>query len=130
RVPPGVGTIPSSSGSRRMVQLMVRFGFSPCAHTRGAWRRAPPPASPAPPLPRARVEWTSVRRNRALVLVLLGSTGGLVASCSPRRPPIRNVLLISIDTLRADHVSSYGFPRRTTPTIDAVARRGRRVRNA
>ena len=71
-----------------------------------------------------------MRRNRALVLVLLGSTGGLVASCGPRRPPIRNVLLISIDTLRADHVSSYGFPRRTTPTIDAVAREGVRFRNA
>jgi arylsulfatase A-like enzyme/Tfp pilus assembly protein PilF len=35
-----------------------------------------------------------------------------------------NVLLISIDTLRADHVGAYGFPRPTTPNIDAVAREG------
>ena len=45
-------------------------------------------------------------------------------SCSQPRPAIRNVLLISIDTLRADHVSAYGFPRPTTPHIDAVAREG------
>ncbi len=34
---------------------------------------------------------------------------------------IRNVLLISIDTCRADHLSCYGYPRKTTPNIDAVA---------
>jgi arylsulfatase A-like enzyme/Flp pilus assembly protein TadD len=71
-----------------------------------------------------------VRLHLAPVLVLLGLTGGLVASCGPARPPIRNVLLISIDTLRADHVSSYGFPRPTTPNIDAVAREGVVFRNA
>jgi arylsulfatase A-like enzyme/Flp pilus assembly protein TadD len=65
-----------------------------------------------------------------LVLGLLGLTGGLVSSCGPRRPPIRNVLLVSIDTLRADHVSSYGFPRPTTPHIDAVAREGVLFKNA
>jgi arylsulfatase A-like enzyme len=32
-----------------------------------------------------------------------------------------NVLLISIDTLRADHVSCYGYPKRTTPNIDKLA---------
>jgi choline-sulfatase len=50
--------------------------------------------------------------------------GLLVLSCSKPRPAIRNVLLISIDTLRADHLSAYGFPRPTTPNIDAVAREG------
>jgi arylsulfatase len=38
------------------------------------------------------------------------------------RPP--NVLLISIDTLRADHVGCYGYARQTTPKIDAMAARG------
>ena len=36
----------------------------------------------------------------------------------PRRPP--NVLLVSLDTLRGDHVGAYGYPRPTTPTIDGV----------
>jgi len=37
---------------------------------------------------------------------------------------IRNVLLISIDTCRADHLSCYGYRRNTTPNIDAVADEG------
>ena len=40
--------------------------------------------------------------------------------------PKRNVLLISIDALRADHVGAYGYSRPTTPTIDALAARGTR----
>ena len=35
-------------------------------------------------------------------------------------PPPRNVLLVSIDTLRADHLGCYGYSRPTSPTIDAV----------
>lgn len=35
---------------------------------------------------------------------------------------IRNVVLISIDTCRADYLSCYGYPRRITPNIDAVAK--------
>lgn len=37
---------------------------------------------------------------------------------------IRAILLIVIDCLRADHVSCYGYPRPTTPTIDALASDG------
>ncbi len=36
----------------------------------------------------------------------------------------RHVLLITIDTLRADHVGAYGYARPTTPAIDALAARG------
>lgn len=35
-----------------------------------------------------------------------------------------NVLLITIDTLRADHLGAYGYQRQTSPRIDALARRG------
>ena len=49
----------------------------------------------------------------------------------PNAPPgAPNVLVIVIDTLRADHVSSYGYPRQTTPTIDAMAQQGARFANA
>ncbi len=34
------------------------------------------------------------------------------------------VILISIDTLRADHVGAYGYKRTPTPNIDALAARG------
>ncbi|HEY6557522.1 MAG TPA: sulfatase-like hydrolase/transferase [Polyangiaceae bacterium] len=36
----------------------------------------------------------------------------------------RDLLLITVDALRADHVGSYGYGRRTTPHIDALAKRG------
>jgi arylsulfatase A-like enzyme len=35
-----------------------------------------------------------------------------------------NVLLITIDTLRADHLGAYGYRRPTSPRLDALARRG------
>lgn len=36
----------------------------------------------------------------------------------------RNVVLISIDTCRPDHLSCYGYPRKTTPRIDELAGEG------
>jgi len=36
----------------------------------------------------------------------------------------RDMLLVSIDALRADHVGAYGYARNTTPRIDALAREG------
>lgn len=44
------------------------------------------------------------------------------ASTGPGDRP--NVVLITIDTLRADHCSCYGYYRPTTPHLDALARRG------
>jgi arylsulfatase A-like enzyme len=35
-----------------------------------------------------------------------------------------NVLVIGIDTLRADHLSCYGYPKPTSPHIDALAAEG------
>ncbi len=35
-----------------------------------------------------------------------------------------NILLITIDSLRYDHLSCYGYPRNTTPNIDSLAKRG------
>lgn len=46
----------------------------------------------------------------------------LTACAEPAPPP--NVLVISIDTLRRDHVSAYGYARRTTPRIDQLAADG------
>lgn len=36
----------------------------------------------------------------------------------------RDVILISIDALRADHVGAYGYERDTTPALDALAKEG------
>jgi arylsulfatase A-like enzyme/HEAT repeat protein len=36
----------------------------------------------------------------------------------------RSVLLVTVDALRADHVGAYGYGRKTTPHIDALANEG------
>ena len=43
--------------------------------------------------------------------------------CAPSPRPT-SVLLITIDTVRADHLGAYGYPRSTSPRIDALAREG------
>ncbi|RLI84477.1 MAG: hypothetical protein DRO98_08520 [Archaeoglobales archaeon] len=42
----------------------------------------------------------------------------------------RNIVLISIDSLRADHCSFMGYEKITTPTIDKMARKGLFFENA
>jgi len=60
--------------------------------------------------------------------VLLGCGGGAV-SRPPGESPLplpratRGYVLISIDTLRADHLGCYGYPRPTSPFLDELARR-------
>jgi arylsulfatase A-like enzyme len=55
-------------------------------------------------------------------------------SATPRSRPLpverSNILLITIDTLRADHLSSYGYPRSTSPVLDRVAGEGIRYDQA
>ncbi len=46
------------------------------------------------------------------------------AALPPVEPGTPNVLLIVLDTVRADHLSLYGYGRETTPTLDALVRRG------
>jgi arylsulfatase A-like enzyme len=41
-----------------------------------------------------------------------------------------NIILIVLDTVRADHLSCYGYRRPTTPSIDAIASRGTLFENA
>jgi arylsulfatase A-like enzyme len=75
-------------------------------------------------------------KRTALVLALVGLAGcaggkrersdaapGPASTPGPSegRP---SVLLITIDTLRADHLGVYGYARKTSPRIDALAARG------
>ena len=49
--------------------------------------------------------------------------GLLGCGCARPQPP-GSVLLITVDTLRADHLGAYGYGRSTSPRMDALARDG------
>ena len=71
----------------------------------------------------------SRKSSLAVVCIALGAILAILAGWyfyarHSGRGVIRNVVLISIDTCRADHLSCYGFKRPTTPNIDAVAQGG------
>ena len=53
-----------------------------------------------------------------------------VAQLPPAASDAPNVLVIVVDTLRADHVSSYGYARPTTPNLDRISRQGVLFENA
>ena len=65
------------------------------------------------------------------VSLLLSGCAVAVCSCRPAppgeagpdsAPPV--IVVITVDTLRADHLSSYGYPRPTSPRIDELAAEG------
>ena len=69
-------------------------------------------------------------RALILILILLASPG-----CRTEGPessseriealtPTRGIILISIDTLRADRLGAYGYPLDTSPNFDRLAREG------
>lgn len=54
--------------------------------------------------------------------VLLGLAGFLAASCGGEAPgPPPNLVVITLDTTRADHLGLYGYFRDTSPHLDAFA---------
>jgi arylsulfatase A-like enzyme/Flp pilus assembly protein TadD len=53
------------------------------------------------------------------------SAWGLAVSCSPGTRDVRpNILLITLDTTRADRIGAYGDTEARTPALDALAERG------
>jgi arylsulfatase A-like enzyme/tetratricopeptide (TPR) repeat protein len=93
--------------------------------------------SPRPPVPASPAATTAGRRIRwwlaSLVLIALA---GVAAVLVFRRPastpgsPRPNVLLVTLDTTRADHIGCYGSARARTPRIDRLAAEGARFEQA
>lgn len=72
---------------------------------------------------------TIPRVTRALALLL--ALGAAATACGREAPPLdalsfprAPIVLISIDTLRADHLAAYGYRDGSTPAIDRLARDG------
>jgi arylsulfatase A-like enzyme/Tfp pilus assembly protein PilF len=78
-----------------------------------------------------------MRRFRwaAAALAVLAAGGLFLASRAPSRPRWlgggpRHLLVVTLDTLRADRVGSYGHAAASTPNLDALAARGLRFARA
>jgi arylsulfatase A-like enzyme/Tfp pilus assembly protein PilF len=73
-------------------------------------------------------------QRRRWLAIVSGAVGlallGLVIWSPWRQRVSTNLLLVTIDTLRADHVGTYGDTAAATPTIDALAARGVRFDQA
>jgi len=80
------------------------------------------PSSP----PRRRLRRTCSAAAACLILLLpaCGGDDRAGGTAVEPLPPRSNILLITTDTLRADHLGAYGYPRDTSPTLDALAAEG------
>ena len=71
-------------------------------------------------------------RRAAVLTLAVGSCLMIVGGCERRTQPHAggppatqpNILLISVDTLRPDHLHCYGYARDTSPNIDRLAAEG------
>jgi len=86
--------------------------------------RIAPPARPSPPP-------CGHRRGRTGPALLAAAllAAAFAAGCErPHRQP--NLLLVTLDTTRADRIGCYGFPLARTPAIDHLAKEGVRCADA
>ena len=81
-------------------------------------------------LDRSRSPFQHVRRAAAILMPLLALACAACPGGGPAPPPRTNLLVVTVDSLRADHLGCAGFPAAQTPAIDALAARGARFTSA
>ncbi len=64
------------------------------------------------------------RKGLNVILILISLLLILVGFQLPAKSKLKNIIIISVDTLRADHLGCYGYPLNTSPNIDAFSRDG------
>jgi len=74
-----------------------------------------------------------------IVLIIVGTLGYIIQHSPFTQPTIPpnspredtpNIILITLDTVRADHLSCYGYHKQTTPHLDAFAQESAVFKNA
>jgi arylsulfatase A-like enzyme len=61
---------------------------------------------------------------------LVGALAALLATGCSTSPSVKGILLITVDTTRADRIGAYGYERASTPTLDGLALEGSRFADA
>ena len=73
---------------------------------------------------------TRVRFVLALAICSLAIAGLTTSEGRPAQSDRPNVLLVTLDTMRADRIGAYGYTRAETPNLDRLAREGVRFTDA
>src|SRR3989338_7806479 len=69
---------------------------------------------------------TSYKKKPVIVVLFLISAIIICAFYLQKKTARPNILLITIDALRVDHLGCYGYARNTSPNIDRLAKEGAR----
>jgi len=106
-----------------------------------ARRISRPATKPSPPRPRARraLPYGRIALGVAALAIVCGALywilqprarSGLPPQMATGAARGYNVLLLTLDTTRADHIGCYGYARAETPVLDALAAEGVRFADA
>jgi arylsulfatase A-like enzyme len=101
--------------------------------TEGEFIRCRTQAAVDSPCGKIATPMTRAEESRRLVAsaLLVAASAWILDGCAgPPEAPLPNIILISVDTLRADRLGSYGFTAATSPTLDRLAGLGVRFENA
>lgn len=71
-----------------------------------------------------KTKYISNRKLLLLAIVVVLGIGATLWLIKRPKSSAQRIVVITIDTLRADHLSCYGYPRQTSPFIDSLARAG------
>lgn len=89
---------------------------------------SPPVNEESPVFSWHRIDLPNIQKEAVLSFVTEGDDRKWAFWSNPilysKKKKAQNVILISVDTLRADHLSGYGYVRETSPHIDTLAQEG------
>src|ERR1700686_4565253 len=122
---------PTNIGTKMMPRKMAsrRISAQPTTVLPRRWASTGTRASIFPTITCDKLNSPMVPTFRRLILILTAFTALCAAEQTPAKPAL-NVVLITIDTLRADHVGCYGYKQIKTPNIDGLAADGTRFDRA
>jgi arylsulfatase A-like enzyme len=69
---------------------------------------------------RVKISPAMITAGACLMALVVAASALAATSCRRRKPAKKQIILISIDTLRGDHLDAYGYCRQTAPNLAAL----------